>query len=270
MIQKRKSKQPNRRAIQQKARELKKQGITLWKKRKFKRGEENKYISDLLKIIGRSQQQLAAMVGVSPNIIANVKSGRSPLKPELAQKIYVATGAWHVPYFRQHRGDDRLLSIYETPYTKATFEHWRKNYGRADQKSINEFFEYASDTLFVMLTAAGKCKLKNHLPALRQSFWDWCVKSYKFFQLEKPIDEVLKERKFIDELTMNYGDWRQNDLMGWREYYEFKDDKRKHNDENLTLRIEAHPGFRPCSDMKPPKNGIKSQHLTFAKKSAKN
>ena len=260
MIQASKTKQKTSFLTKIDIKDLQRDGIKTWPPRKFVRGQKNKWLSSLLKTIRRSQKQLAAMVGVTPNTIANVMTGRSPLNQKLAQKIYVATGAYHWPYFR---GDDKVYALDGTTYSKAEFENWLKNYSDSDEKRVGEFFNYASDTLQVLLNGAARCKLKNHLPALRQSFLDWCVESYKNFDLEKPIKEFLEGRKYIQELTMNYQHWRDphpvNVSLARR--YEFKDDPRKLDHENLTLRYETRPGFFACGNMKKPPGGINSETI---------
>ena len=50
-------------------------------------------------------------------------------------------------------------------------------------------------------------------------------------------------------------------MAGDRNFYEFKDDPQKTDDELLTLRVEAHAGWSVCGDMKVPEGGIKSEHF---------
>jgi transcriptional regulator with XRE-family HTH domain len=261
MIQKRKSKRKKSPAILQ---HLKKAGFKIYPKRNFIRGRKNEWLSSLRKIIGKSQTQLAAMVGVSPNTIANIETGRSPLKHDLALKINAATGvsAWH--YLA---GDDRLLDFSgQAPYSHAEFENWRKNYSGTDEKRMNEFFEAASDSLNLIFRAAIKCgSPKNHLPALRQSFYDWCDDSIKYFQLKNPLDEILKEeRKFIDELTMRYRDWRRKDMVSWQKFYGFKNDPKKSGDELLTLQVKVYSHWRTCGNMKVPPGGTHSARMVLS------
>jgi transcriptional regulator with XRE-family HTH domain len=234
-------------------------GIHFYPKRKWEKGQRNKWLSDLRKAIRRSQKQFASMIGVSANVIINIENGKSPLTPTLAQKIYVATGVSSWMYWR---GDDRILDISSAPYTRSTFDNWMARYADSDDMRLNEFFRYASDTLFILLAGAAKYKLKNQLPALRQSFHDWCVESHKRFDLEAPIKEFLKSRKYIKRLTMSYGDWRTFG-KDFQKLYEFKDDHSKPDDEDLTLQYECTPGFGPCFNMKGPESGIEHEHLVF-------
>jgi hypothetical protein len=98
------------------------------------------------------------------------------------------------------------------------------------------------------------------LPALQLSFNDWCSDQVKNFQLEKPINEILKrERQYWDELTMNYGDWRAEGMGGYRDFYGFKDDAKKSEDELLTLRVQAWP-FWGKGNLKAPPGNINKKH----------
>jgi hypothetical protein len=93
-----------------------------------------------------------------------------------------------------------------------------------------------------MLRAARECgSPKNHLPALQLAFDDWCWGAVENFQLEKALNEILKrERRYTEEMTGNYGEWRRQP-KAYRNLYEFEDDPQKPDDELLTLRLEWWP-----------------------------
>jgi transcriptional regulator with XRE-family HTH domain len=243
-------------------RTLQQKGIVKHPPRKFKKGQKNKWLLNLLKIIGWSQSQLAESVGVSTFVIANVASGRSPLKQRLAQKIYVATGASAWTYFR---GLDQVFDPTGEPYTRATFDYWRKRFSDADEIRLARFYNYASETLHLLLLASAKSIWKNRLAAIEQSFLDWCMDSYKFFRLEGEVSEILKERKSISEMTMSYGNWRSPEMEGQRAFYEFEDDSTKPDEELATFRVETWPGWSPCGNMQRPPDGIKKTVWTGLK-----
>jgi transcriptional regulator with XRE-family HTH domain len=241
--------------------ELKKAGVKFYPPRKWKQGQKNTWLAKLREIIGKSQVQFAAMLGEEPKTIINIENGRTRLDGILAHKIQGATG---VSAWQYMRGKNRPLDFSgKSPYTRAHFDYWKKVHSDNDEKSINRYAELASDTLLLMLRAAKKCGTpKNHLPALELSFYFWCAEAVKNFQLKPSLDEILKsERKYIKERTMSYHDWRRAEMSGDRNFYEFKDDPKKSDDELLTLRVEAHAGWSICGDMKVPTDGIQSEHF---------
>ena len=230
---------------------LKNLGWKIYPPRKWKPGQKNKWLHSLRDIIGKSQAEFAAMIGEDPRTIINIENGRKRLDGILATKIQAVTGISALTYLL---GDNWLLDFSgRAPYTRADFEHWKKNYSDNDEKSIHRFLELASDSLSLMLQAAKKSAWKNRLPALQLSFQYWCNESAKKFQLRKSLDEILAGRKYIDKRTMRYGEWRKKESAGCCEFYGFVDDPQEPDDEFLTLRVETHPGWVPCGDMKAPR-----------------
>jgi hypothetical protein len=134
------------------------------------------------------------MIGETRRTIINIENGRKNLDGFMANKVQAATGANAWTYCH---GSDRVLDIAGGDYEAATFRNWRDNYSGMDEKSMNSFLEQASDSLHLILRAAIKCgKPKNHLPALRLSFMDWCKQSVKNFRLKDSLDAIiLQERK---------------------------------------------------------------------------
>ena len=59
---------------------------------------------------------------------------------------------------------------------------------------------------------------------------------------------------------MSYRDWRKPESEGDRQFYGFKDDASKKDDENLTIKVVAWPGFVPCGNMR---GEDVSQHVTL-------
>jgi transcriptional regulator with XRE-family HTH domain len=217
--------------------------------RKFVKGQVNKWLVSLLEITGKTQTQFAEMVGVSRNTVANIVSGRSPLDRKLASRIYQATGAAYGAYLA---GWDDVVSAYGQPYTKETFKNWRGSQNQeTDAQSGRKFFEFACDTLRILVLAANEGKWKTRLPALQQSFREWCQESYEQFDLRYPVEKTLKQRKYVDELTMGYGDWRHPHREHERTFYGFKDNPKKRDDDYLTLRAEKCPKWMPCGNMRP-------------------
>jgi transcriptional regulator with XRE-family HTH domain len=186
-----------RRKLSRELQTLKDAGWTVYMPRKWKQGEKNKWLPKLRRVIKKSQVQFAAMIGEDPKVIINIENGRRRLDGNVANKILFATGADAGVYYIGKT--NRLQAVEGGNYTHETFVNWRENYSGTDQKSLNDFFEKASDSLHLILRAAIKCgSPKNHLPALKRSFMDWCLDSVKNFQLKSSLDAIiLEERKGI-------------------------------------------------------------------------
>ena len=244
-------------------RELKQNGFKIWPRRKFRKGQKNKWLPELRKIIGnRSQKSFAAMIGVSPDTIASIEIGRNKLAVDLASKIRAATGINIQPYFM---GDDRLLNFDWTPFTNVDFQRWRTRFGGNNEKQIAEWLEEATDSLSLILKATQEIGThKNHLPALKLSFYDWCNDVIKQFQLAKSLDAILKkERAYIDEMTMSYRDWRRKEAEPLRAYYDFVDNEKEPEEKDLTRRIKTYTPWNYSGVVKLPKNGIRSMVTRF-------
>ena len=262
MVQKSKSKGKRQSIAQKRIQDLKDAGFIVHPKRKFIKGKKNVWLSELRTIIHKSQDQFAAMVGVSTNIIIAVENGRSPLGDNLASRIQAATGASAFHYLL---GDNRPVDIAGTPYITGHFENWKKNYSGTDEQDLAEYFGYASDSLLLILKAAKECGTPNNrLPAVRRSFEQWCNGTIDSFRLKESLNAVLKrERKLVKKMTLSYGDWRLKETAGWRKFYEFKDDKRKPDSENLTLSVNVSRGWMTCGNMTVPANGVESEHFVL-------
>lgn len=107
----------------------------------------------------------------------------------------------------------------------------------------------------LMLAAAkpGGGRITHRLPAVYDSFLDWVEQTCKDFRLQKQIDEVLAQRKYKNRLTMTWGDWRRKSgsALGpmLKERFGFKDNKRKPDNEELTLEVEECINWQPGGDM---------------------
>ena len=142
-----------------------------------------------------------------------------------------------------------------TPYSKTDFDWWRKLNEQSTDLAIEQA-RGAASTLEVLLLAAarpGAGRITDRLPAVWMSFLEWCEQTCQDFRLRGQIDEVLAKRKFKDRVTMTWGEARQHQSGAegriLRGYYGFKDDKRKLDNEELTLEVETCPSWHPASDM---------------------
>ena len=58
-------------------------------------------------------------------------------------------------------------------------------------------------------TKASGGKIRYRLPAVLDSFIDWCDQTREDFKLGQLIDEELTKRQFKAGLTLTYGEWRR-------------------------------------------------------------
>ena len=152
-------------------------------------------VAELRKVIGKSQSQFAAMIGVSKHTIISVENRRNALSRTLANRIRIATGA--------NLLRNQLQSPYRNAsYTREDFDNWRKSYGSDDPALAIEQFNEMKTWLKVILLAAAKPGLagnRDRLPALYVSLTDWLDAARKKFKLEREIEDVLEnETRQID------------------------------------------------------------------------
>jgi transcriptional regulator with XRE-family HTH domain len=233
--------------------ELKSKGVTIHPSRKWRKGKKDKWLPSLRKIIRKSAEEFAAMLGVKLHVITNIENGRQKITTELAQKIYAATGVCIWSYFG---GNDVVLAHGMGPeYTYEYYEHWRSgNFGMGTEKSYEEFRIEASDTLSLVIQAAKECgSPKNRLPALRVAFQEWCCKVVNNCDLEKTLNTILKrDRKYIKTLARTYKIWRQQpDEM--KRFWGFKDEVSASPNTVLELSVELHPQWSNGASMFVPK-----------------
>ncbi len=210
-------------------------------------------IRELRKIIGQTQGEFAAMVGVSKDAVASWEIGRNNLSASLAHRIAYATGA-NQEELLSNRGP---LTTYvpckgpPKPLTAETFEAHRKSYwGRSDEAAARLHLRHCTDALRLLFIAAaqpGRGNVRYRLPAVLDSFRAWCESTRADFQLDPEIQEQLEQRLQKFSMHKSYREWRQMqkqdpDLcraMG------FKDDPRKRDNDNLELSINTVPLWRP-------------------------
>jgi len=175
-------------------------------------------VAQLRDLIGKSQSQFAAMVGVSKHTIISVENGRNKLSRNLAKRIQLATGAnigdenfeFQVDGFvsasekaaqlspeavaflrRRHDGTGKN----DRAYTREDFEQWRKNFYPSNDRTARKRLEEMKLWLEVVFRAAAKPGVagnRDRLPAVRQSLVEWLNETAENFKLEKEIDDILE------------------------------------------------------------------------------
>jgi DNA-binding XRE family transcriptional regulator len=177
----------------------------------------NQSLKNLRAILGMTQPQFAALVGVSLQLIKGVETGQFPLAKGLARKIQMATGAvFSLPHIEKHRGTYRRL---ERPVKNGDVKFFIRGEGMAyslmDSKRVRSGEEYtpehfevhrrffqtnheaaklalkevmpAIEAVFAAAAKPGVAGMKHRLPGLRASLWDWIREANRAFKLNVQI-----------------------------------------------------------------------------------
>lgn len=146
-------------------------------------------VATLREVIHKSQSQFAAMLGVSKHTIISVENGRNGLTPNLARRMYIATG---VSLLKD------LFHFVHTPgknYLREDFESWRSSYYPGNDKTAKQQFgrmQFWIELLFKSAAKSGTAGNRDRLPALHLSLVEWLETARKEFKLESEIDETLE------------------------------------------------------------------------------
>jgi transcriptional regulator with XRE-family HTH domain len=146
-------------------------------------------IAELRKIIGKSQTQFAAMIGVSKHTVISVENSRNQLSRNLAKRIEIATGA--------KLSEGRLTSPFQAEdYTRDDFNQWREKYHQTNEASARKQFDDMQPWLKVIFLAAaksGQAGNRDRLPALCLSLGEWLNENSEKFKLFNEIEDVLED-----------------------------------------------------------------------------
>jgi DNA-binding XRE family transcriptional regulator len=153
------------------------------------RKNPDRLVAELRRVIGKSQAQFAAMIGVSKHTIISVENGRNQLSRNLVKRIQIATGA--------DFSHAKLESPFQVAqYTHDDFNRWRKTYHQTSEASARKQFEEMQTWLKVIFLAAAKSGLagnRDRLPALCLSLGEWLDQSAQNFKLFNEIEDVLED-----------------------------------------------------------------------------
>jgi transcriptional regulator with XRE-family HTH domain len=223
------------------------------------RMKPNQAIRELRKITNQTQGEFAAMIGVSKDAVASWEIGRSNLSRSYARRIAFATGADEAALLRRRSP----LTVPgplggRQPFTGETFaQHRKSNWGRSDEAAVRHHLKHCVDALRLLFLAAATpagSRRRQQLPALLESFSQWCEQAREDFHLEKHIETQLQQRKFKIGQTQPYGRWRQwqREAPAVFKAVGFKDDPSKGDNEKLFIGREAVPDWTPGACMKGP------------------
>jgi transcriptional regulator with XRE-family HTH domain len=217
----------------------------------------NQSIRAVRKIIERTQAEFAAMIGASKDAVASWEIGRNRLSATFARRISLATG---VDAKDLLRGRGRLTTYIPFEghplFSAETFARHRETYwGRSGEGAARQHLRHCADALGLLFLAAakpGRGKLRYRLPAVVDSFIQWCESTREDFHLDRQIDAQLEQRKAKLALNHPYGQWRtmaKEDPAVCRAAG-FKDDPRRSDQEMLRLEMETLPLWRPGHSMR--------------------
>jgi transcriptional regulator with XRE-family HTH domain len=214
-------------------------------------------IRELRKIIGQTQGEFATMIGASKDTVASWETSRNKLSPQFARRIAFATGVDEDDLLRGRRPLTTYIPfVGHPPFTAETFAGHRKTYwGRSDEEAARQHLRHCADALGLLFLAAakpGEGKTACRLPAVVDSFIQWCEETREDFQLDPQIQDQLEERQRKIELNHTYAQWRrmQKEDPAMCRMMGFKDDPQKSDQENLRLEMEAVPLWRPGHSMR--------------------
>ena len=217
----------------------------------------NEAIRALRKIIGQTHAEFAEMIGVSKDAVVSWETGRTQVSDTYVRRIALATGV-----------DGRMLRIgVGVPvsadedahlYRAEDFEsHRASDWGRTDEESARRWLEHCADTMELVLLAAARPsgnKLRHQLPAVMDSFMQWCEAARGDFELGPQIDEQLEARRKWVGMTQSYSLWRamnRGNPEGLKANG-YADDPTKGEAEQLRLELEMVPDWAPGRSMKWP------------------
>jgi transcriptional regulator with XRE-family HTH domain len=213
--------------------------------------EPNKTVAKLRKLIGKTQEQFAVMLGVSKDTIVSVENGRNRLTPGLAYRIHVATGVNQLNLLENTgilmTGDQDTYGRGISEYTRECFEKWRKDVFDAGddpagrKKTAQYFFDHLKERIEVLLIAATRPGMKgrDRFPAVMQSLENWINTVYYEFELAKEVDQVLREETFeIATDTFNVGFLRASIKEGNPFKFKFKDSKKYKDSDSVKVNFE--------------------------------
>jgi len=219
----------------------------------------NKASRELRKILRLTQAGLAAMIGASKDTVVSWELGRNKVSPQFARRLTFATGVESGALLRG-RGPlttpDPLVG--RKPFTAETFaQHRSTHWGRTDEAAARHHLRNCADALRILFLAAARPaggQNRQQLPAVLESFRQWCEETREDFQLDEPIQAQLEQRPFKIGQTRTCGEWRRlrKESPAVYEAVGYHDDPSKSDEEKLFVGREAVPDWTPGACMRGP------------------
>ena len=226
----------------------------------------NNPIRALRRILGQTQGDFAATIGVSKDAVASWETGRNPVSASMARRIALVTGVDEralvnpkLPLLTMNPNPQRQ------PYTLEQFKKHRKQFwGQTAEESVRRQLRPCVDALELLFTAAAnhgrgakgaEGAESTRLPGVLGAFIQWCQQTREDFELGDGIDAQLAERKRMEAFNHSYAQWRQmaKEQPHAARMWGFKDDPKRGDQEMLSLGLETVPIWTPGYDMRGPK-----------------
>ncbi len=215
----------------------------------MKRG---RLVAELRKIIGKSQSQFAAMLGVSKDTIISVENGRNQLSKKLEARITIATGA----NFKEEAWGNGLQD-----YTLETFNEYRQGFHELDEETSKtriEAVKFWMETIFKAARKPGVGGNRDRFPAVFHSLLEWFRDVHENFKLGPEIRGIFEdETRFIKRACEYVGTLKVDVELAEEfaaivgiEYNKLKKELGKYRDQDLMMiKYEAyklpHLGLNP-------------------------
>ncbi len=154
-----------------------------------RKSKASSLVVELRKIIGKSQSQFAAMIGVSKHAIISVENARNDLSQNMAKHIEIATGA-------KLLGGKLESPFRADQYTRDDFDCWRGKYGQTNKTAALKQLEEMKTWLKIIFLAAaksGRAGNRDRLPAVCLSLVEWLNETRVKFKLEDEVEDILDE-----------------------------------------------------------------------------
>jgi transcriptional regulator with XRE-family HTH domain len=199
-----------------------------------KRAKWDEAIRSLRVALGLTQDRFALLIGVSKHTVVSWENRRiTEVSASVQRRIRLATGA-------TISADGSAKDPRGQPYARGFYEYYKTLL-----LSPNNATDIGKDSLGLILHAASR--VKDRLPGVWYSFTEWLEQARENFGLGSEIDNVLDRRVREEVRTATYGEWRNDPSAPC---WGFKDNKRKKDSENLTLKIRLSPLWNPGGDMR--------------------
>jgi len=217
----------------------------------FMKTKLNQNLRALRAVLGQTQAEFAATIGVSRDAVASWDCGRNPLSPGLARRIALATGVDERALLREGL-PLQTLALPRRPYTRAEFEAHQKHFwGGHTEASARRHAQRCQEALELLFVAAARQEQPGRVSGVLASFIEWCQETRTHFGLEQAIDAQLEQRPKALVLTKTYGQWRELAKTGpsMARTMGFKDDPKRADRETLTLSADLVPVWQPGQAM---------------------
>ncbi len=217
-----------------------------------------KSIKELRKILGLTQESFAALIGSTKDTIASWETTRNEVSPGMAWRISMQTGVEQKSLL-EWNGKLKTRDGRQA-FTKEDYEkHQKRFWGGGTEQGMEKQLVDCKDALDLLVRASIRGKdgvqARARLAGVVNSFIQWCQQTREDYELEKPIDELLSERKTVLELNKTYRQWREmakQDPDAARAMG-FKNDPTMDERESLRLTMEGIPVWKPGYRMGRPK-----------------